>query len=229
MRNLFVLIALLFFCGQSFAGNLYYLGIGVDYKATGNSVDTYAQDIIKMDNILLNSYSAFFSGYHRNLILADKADAAAIIDGFHWLEQSQSDDLVIVHIDCHGGDRNGYMLYPNSGTVSGAVMKKILSNVTAKIFFILDTCHSGAFIRDWGTCGPNIMIIAACESQQGSFGTYFIDSVMDGLDAADYDNDGIITIQELVRYTAWRIKAYTALQNVVISNSTLNYNLKYAA
>ncbi len=223
------MVLLVSLCGEAAASNLFYLGIGCDYKSTGKQDDPYAPDIVKIDSILRNNYTTFYNGYQSNLILGAKASRKLVMDGFQWLEQSEEDDLVIIHIDAHGWiSKKGYVFCPNDD-IYGYEIKDALSQVKAKIFLILDTCHSGALVKDWGVYNRNIIIITACDSHEASHATHFLNALLDALDKADYNRDGFVTISELAFYVKRRIKYYTNVQTVIVSKAPFNYYLKATA
>lgn len=204
--------------------DIYFVGIGVNTQAQGE--DDFAPDILEIEKILSNHPH---DRIIKNLILGTDATKEASLEAFQWLQgKTDSNDIIIIYVSCHGTDTTrGYAFVPYNGYVYSKDIKKQLANLPGRLIMVLDTCHSGAMIRDWEDCGENVLIIAACKEKELSFNHDFFYAFISILESDYYDSNANkkIDTDELKHYLPRVLSQTTNRQHVTSSKSKMKLSL----
>lgn len=154
-----------------------------------------------------------FEQVETRTVLGQAATHAGIAAAVEWaFSSARTDDLVVVHVSCHGGTTrtDGWSIDTIDGQPAmGRDLKLAAGRVPCPVLFLIDTCESGGFVR------PHAQDVdlpancaALCSSRARQSTTNVLNMAMnEGLwGAADFDADGFIRLAELVRYVEARAK-----------------------
>ena len=145
-------------------------------------------------------------------IEGDHATYSAILAGLDWLKAARSEDLAVVYLTAHGGTD------PNTGwsigtadlkTLAAREIKQRLGRVDANVLFLLETCECGGFAaahRDDPPVPANVTVLCACRANESTDNPLDIavDEALCG--RADFNHDGVVDVDELIRYVGLRYK-----------------------
>lgn len=221
-KFIFVLLTLSFFVSNLNSANeekpnLFVVCIGVDCQSESKN-DNFATDAVRISGILSQKSKPLYNEVYSYSLTADNATHQNIINAFEWLANSVSyKDVAIVFVSSHGGDRNGFEFYPFNyqKPVLAQEIKNSLSKIEGKLVLILDTCHAGAMIRDWDS-NDSVTIICACRENEYSYDPYFEIALNEGLSSkADFNKDGMVTVDELNYYLIIRMEGLIQEQHVI--------------
>jgi hypothetical protein len=214
--------------------NLYMLVVGInDYPDEGNKLNYASSDAQTIAKVLQDKTKEVFGKVELKIILDRNATRANVLAGMDWLEKNMtSRDVGLFYFSGHGtkdDDDNLYLFTVdinrdlNKTCISGEVMKQKLTNMPGRVIAILDACHSGAakfsigradnLIRDLQNDDCGVIVIAASLGDEVSLesqidkGGFFTLALTEGLTGkADYNQDGLIQLNEALEYTVRRVR-----------------------
>lgn len=190
------------------------------------------EDIKAMQRVLQNPNICGFDEV-KTLVNCDRQNMEVEIE--QLFSHRGKDDLVLLYFSGHGiKDETGQLYFANNITrkdgqgkllkataVEARVVQGIMSNSRSKRqVVILDCCFSGAFAqglpgKDHGLVdiesqlgGEGRAILTSSTSTQYSLDSIYTRYIVEGLEtgAADIDNDGKISIEELHEYTKQQVQ-----------------------
>lgn len=205
-------------------GKLIFFSIGVNCQA--KEYDDYAPDLLEISNEFVRR--GMTTKYENHLILGHEATRPAVIEGLQWLSKNTGPlDTVLFYIAAHGKDEGGYSFCTNDHKkVWGSEIKEYLSKLTCNVIMIIDTCHSGAFVRDWPNMKDNMMAIASCRPEEYSWDWYFYRSLMEALTTmGDVNNDGVINADEIIQVIPKRLAQRINIQHMFRSEKVVHIPL----
>jgi hypothetical protein len=224
MRRLCVLLLLLAFPLPAVAadrssrngGDLYLLGIAIDQypdKENKETFDSYDWCVEEMAKVFQESARPLFRQVHTRLILGKQVTHGRAMAGLAWLENNATPhDLVIVSVDAHGftDPKQGWGIdTADNGTLWGREIKTALGRLPCQAIAVVETCTSGGFARSHSQdvpLPPNVTAICACRAGQSTDNNLDI-AVSEALwGKADFNGDGVVTLDELLRYVRVRHK-----------------------
>jgi hypothetical protein len=228
MKKIAVLVLAIFFTFTQYAnpciqpeGKFIYFGIAVNYQVRED--DDYIIDAIDMDNKLKDQGYP----YERKLVLGKEATKSNILSSLKQVAAKvHSQDVLFVHIAAHGLDNNGFIFAPYDYPeyVNSSELINIIGHLPCTVIVLVDTCHSGAIVRDWNN-KDNVLIITSCRAEEQSWGRDFIDVVFEALDRADLNNDGKICVGEVIKYVPDVLGQKTQMQHMVVSKTRVEIPL----
>jgi hypothetical protein len=202
-------------------GKFIYFGIAVNFQAKEN--DDYIVDAIDMDSRLKNQGYP----YEHKLILGKEATKSNILNSLRQVaSRVSSQDVLFVHIAAHGLDHNGFLFAPYDYPVhvNSSELINIIGHLPCTVIVLVDTCHSGALVRDWNN-EDSVMIITSCRADEYSYGRDFIEVFLESLDKADFNKDGKICTDEIIRYIPDVLVKTTTKQHMVVSKTKVKIPL----
>jgi hypothetical protein len=148
-------------------------------------------------------------------VLGAKATKDHIMGGVGWLKQhATKKDLVVVYVGCHGGTdpKEGWGITAADGQgVFGHDIKRELGHLPCQAIVILSTCGSGGFAQPHKNdppLPPNVTALCACGPRQHT-NNHIDVSVAEALcGRADFNRDGVVDVDELLRYVDLRYKEW---------------------
>jgi hypothetical protein len=202
---------LVFFCCQSLnaappsarTGNLYVVAIGQEpgWKFLPEGFERAVREQGK----------GMYREIHSRVLTGPKATRKELLDGVGWMcSSAKADDLVMVFIACHGtcNARGESVFATRSGSVRPRDIKAQLAHLPCQAIVVNDACCSGnwpkAFPGD--PMPPNVTALCCCLANQAS-GVEFDVTLFEALyGKADFNKDGIVDLDEVIRYCGLRIK-----------------------
>jgi hypothetical protein len=191
-------------------GNLYR--VIVKPSAT---IDSYNWCPEEIEKVFREQGKAFYHDFHVRQVLGKHATHAGALDGLAWLRNSVTkDDFVVMYVGCHG------FTDPNEGwgvttadrkTLWGREIKAELAKLPCQVLILIETCTSGGFTQSHPhdpAVPPNVTAICACSGQQSTDNQLDL-AVAEALyGRADFNHDGVIDLDELIRYTEQRYREW---------------------
>jgi len=184
--------------------SLIFLSIGVDYLTLEGKEDVFAQEAQYIERSIENSCGRMYN-IKSKYFHSDDATNKNFLKGMKWaVKSAKENDLIIVYIGAHGsGNEDGeYEFYTADDTIVSKDLIDNFSKTKANVLILVDTCHSGAIIRDWKNPGKNISILTACEAEERAYIWNFVIPFSESLAVADYNKDNFINIAEVSKYVS---------------------------
>jgi hypothetical protein len=215
---LFVILAVLPLGGLAAAppapvkDNLLVLGISFNQQGGDKHIDDYNCFPPEVEKVFREQGKDFYRKMQSRQVMGKQATYEGIMSGLAWLHKSaKKNDLVVMYLTSHG------FCHPEKGWVIDTVDKKKLygSELKAKlaklpcpVLVLLETCNSGGFVT--GKNDPpmpaNVAAICACAANQETNNDLDI-AFAEGLyGRADFNKDGVVNLDELMRYVRLRYK-----------------------
>ena len=177
-----------------------------------NEGDGFAQ---AMEGLFRDQAKDFHTHFNSRLVMGNKATHAGIMDGLSWLRQNAAkDDSAVFYMTAHGfaDPDEGWGVAAIGGQVFwGHELKAELGKLPCPVLVILSTCESGGFglsHKKDPPVPPNVTALCACAEKQTT-NTEIDISVTEALyGRADYNQDGVVDRDELIRYIQERDKGW---------------------
>jgi hypothetical protein len=197
-------------------GDLYILGIAIDQypdRESHETFDSYDWCVEEMAKVFQESGRPLFRQVHTRLILGKQLTHGRAMADLAWLENNAtSRDLVVVAVDAHGftDPKKGWGIdTADYSTLWGREFKTALGRLPCQAIAVVETCTSGGFAqahRQDVPLPPNVTAICACRARQTTDNNLDI-AVSEALwGKADFNGDGVVTLDELLRYVRLRHK-----------------------
>ena len=200
-------------------GDLYVLGVGLDQepnKAEHETIDAYNWCPEEVEKLFKEQAASFHRKVESRLVLGEKATHQGILDGLAWLrDNTHKSDLVIMYVGCHGftDPNEGWGVATADGkTLWGHEIKAGLGKLPCRVILFIETCTSGGFAsaaqeRSGGpgqrdrACAP-----APASRRPTTNSTWRVAEALYG--RADFNHDGVVDLDELVRYVRLRYREW---------------------
>jgi len=188
-------------------GNLYYLALGQqgDWFSLPDG----------FDRAMKSAGKEMYNEIHGKVLFNKECTKPKILAHVDWMvENAKEGDLVMLFIGCHGncvgGPVNGESIFATNGggSIKPREIKSRFAKLPCEAIVINDACQSGNWGKDRpdDPMPPNVTCMACCLPTQNSAIQFDI-VVFEGLHGkADYNKDGIVDLDELITYSASRIK-----------------------
>jgi hypothetical protein len=185
------------------AGDLYFVAIGQqdDWKFLPEGFARVVRDQGK----------PLYREVHGRVLVGPMATKKELLEGVDWMcANAKADDLVMVFIACHGTctARGESVFATRKGAVRPREIKSRLAKLPCPAIVVNDACQSGNWPKEFdGDPMPdNVTALCCCLANQNS-GIEFDITLFEALyGKADFNKDGIIDLDEVIKYCALRIR-----------------------
>jgi hypothetical protein len=185
------------------AGNLYFVAVG--QQANWKFLPEGFARVIRDQGKTLHRE------IHGRVLVGPRATKKELMDGIDWMcENARADDLVMLFIACHGTcNAAGESVFATrTGSVRPREIKAKLARLPCPAIVVNDACQSGNWPRefDGDPMPPNVTALCCCLAHQNS-GIEFDITLFEALHGkADFNKDGIVDLDEVIRYCQLRIR-----------------------
>jgi hypothetical protein len=167
----------------------------------------------EIEKVFREQGKSFYHTLQSKQILGKNATHAGAMGGIAWLEQkTTANDLVVIYIGAHGGTdpKEGWgIATADKKMLWGHEIKAELAKLRCPALVLIETCGSGGFDQAHPDDPPvpaNVTALCACSANQTAFNELDI-AVAEALwGRADFNHDGVVDADELVRYVKLRYK-----------------------
>jgi hypothetical protein len=153
----------------------------------------------------------FYREMHSRVLVGPKATRKQLLADLEWAAgEAKPGDQVMLFIACHGTcTKQGESIFATrEGSVRPREVKKILAKAPCHALVVNDACCSGNWVKEFdGDPMPdNVTALCCCQSDQLS-GIEFDITLFEALyGKADFDGDGAVDLDEVIRYCGLRIR-----------------------
>jgi hypothetical protein len=214
-------------------GDLYLLGIALNehgLPATGGdigkrgkrgnskseSLDDYICFPREFEKVFQEQGKEFSRQSFTRQITGRDATYVGIMDGLAWLRtKATTNDRVVLYYTSHGSTsrKEGWSVITADGeTLWGHEIKAELAKVPCHVLFFLETCHCGAFGQAHKKEDPpvpdNVTVLCAVSPNQSASNEIDIAALEALWGRADFNRDGVVDLDELLRYVEGRYKEW---------------------
>jgi hypothetical protein len=192
------------------SGNLYR----VEVRA-GPTIDSFNWCPQEVEKVFREQGKSFYHRITTRQVLGASATHQAALDGLAWLQQkTTARDIAVIYIGAHGetDPNEGWSIWTADGKkLLGREIKIELAKLPCPVLIMVETCTSGGFASAHRNDPPvpaNVMALCACQPNQSTNNQLDL-SVFEALyGRADFNKDGIVDADELVRYVEMRYKEW---------------------
>jgi hypothetical protein len=163
--------------------------------------------------VFARQQGVIFSKVQARTVVGRNATRPAIGALIRWaFLNAKRDDLVVVHIGCHGGTepKDGWSIDTmDHQLIYGRELKAAAANVDCPVLFVIDTCGSGGFARPHQRDVPLPENCAAiCSSRAKQSTTNVLNMAFNEAlwGAGDLNNDDVVDLGELKTYIENRFR-----------------------
>jgi hypothetical protein len=199
-------------------GNLYLLGVTLNQQPepkSGMTMASYNWCAEEMVKVFREQGGSFHRAMHTRLVLAEKATHAGVTGGLAWLRQKATrNDLVVMYVGAHGTTDpiEGWSIATaDRKTLWARDIKAGLGKLPCSVLLLIETCTSGGFAQRHPKDLPvpaNVTALCACSGKQTTNNQLDM-AVAEALyGRADFNNNGVIELDELIRYVQLRYKEW---------------------
>jgi hypothetical protein len=221
---------------------LFILAIGIaEYRAPELKLQLAAKDANDFANLLRRQKGRAYRNVELRMLKDGHATGPEIKRALRWLASTPTNrDIAMLFMAGHGLDdpAGHYMFVPQEIGPREAMRKGLpyeeirrsLANIAGRVFFFLDTCHSGAawgepsrsaadtsrIVNDLRSPEYGIVTFASSTGRQRSYESpewgngAFTKALVEGLSGlADYFHNGYVTTAELAAYISDRVPKLT--------------------
>lgn len=192
-------------------GNCWVLAIAMNQDASASEHwNQYAEEFAL---VFTDHAKPLFNTVQARTVLGRKARQAEIVQAVRWLQsQAKPGDLVTFYMTAHGGTerKEGWGVDVMDGkTLWGRELKEQAAQIPCPVVFVLDSCQSGGFAREFGKdipLPPNCVAICSSRSRQSTTNVLNI-ALSEALwGMADSDHDQVVELNEVVGYIEQRTR-----------------------
>jgi len=160
-------------------------------------------------NLLMKNNKGVFAHLHLKVLSGDDATRDGILEGLAWLKKNMKDsDTGVFNISCHGtATKHGWKgaVHPmEDGKKHPFTSKDLVDSLTeikGKVLVSVGSCHSGGILEQEGLDKlTNVVIITACQKDEGSSGALVPFAQEGWSGAADSNHDGFVDSREIAEY-----------------------------
>jgi hypothetical protein len=148
---------------------------------------------------------------HGRVLVGPTATKKQLMEAMDWMcENAKADDLVMLFIACHGNCNAAResVFATRTGPVRPREIKAKLAKLPCPAIVVNDACQSGNWPKefDGDPMPPNVTALCCCLATQNS-GIEFDIALFEALAGkADFNKDGIVDLDEVIKYCALRIR-----------------------
>ncbi len=148
---------------------------------------------------------------HGRVLLGPTATKQELMDGIDWMcAHAEENDLVMLFIACHGSctAKGESVFATRTGSVRPREIKAKLAKLSCPAIVVNDACQSGNWPKEHegDPMPPNVTALCCCLPTQNS-GIEFDITLFEALHGkADFNKDGIVDLDETIRYCRLRIR-----------------------
>lgn len=201
---------------------VYILSIGVDNQA--KEEDNFAAETKILADAMVKCLGSIYRVSDHRLIGKEQATRENCLKAVADIPSSV--DFVIVYIGMHGNIKDdGFRCYPADKPIKSKELIALLPK-SKMLFLIMDACHSEGMIDDWKDHDDSVVIMAACKKEENAF-TWCTSTVLtEALQGyADYNEDNVITLDEVLKYSKARMEEIWPKQHIVTTKPGKNKKL----
>jgi hypothetical protein len=212
MRHFWLVLVVLFASGVSRTaagepskklGDLYVVGIGQE--------DGWQFLPEGFERVMREQGKAFYRDMHSRTLTGKKATRKELMASLDWVcENAKADDLVFLFIACHGiCTRAGESVFATrAGDVRPRDIKAKFAKLPCQAIVVNDACCSGNWAKEFpdDAMPPNLTSLCCCLSTQASVIEFDITLFEALYGKADFNNDGIVDLDEVIKYCGLRIR-----------------------
>jgi hypothetical protein len=191
------------------SGNLYRVKVEPSV-----AIDEWDWCVDEVERLWETQGAGLSQGFHAQKIMGNGATKAAILQGLKSVaQQAGADDLVVMYFGSHGhtDPRKGW----SSGTAdtkpfTAPEFKNALAQIHSRVLLFLETCESGGFASAHPDGDPpvpqNVTVLCACSPTETASNPLDMALAEALYGRADFNHDGIVDLDELIRYVRQRYK-----------------------
>jgi hypothetical protein len=185
------------------AGDLYVVAIG--QEAGWKFLPEGFEKVVREQG------KSLYHEIHSRVLTGPKATRKELLDGVDWMCQcAKAEDLVMLFIACHGTcTPAGESVFTTiDGKVRPKEIKQRLAKLPCQAIVVNDACCSGNWPKEFpdDRMPPNVTALCCCQWNQVS-GVEFDITLFEALyGKADFNHDGIVDLDEVIKYCEMRIK-----------------------
>ncbi|HMF19282.1 MAG TPA: hypothetical protein VKE98_18895 [Gemmataceae bacterium] len=163
------------------------------------------------ERVVREQTKGLYNGFHSKVLTGEHATRKELLEGVSWMcENAKAGDLVMLFIACHGScNAKGESVFATrAGQVRPRDIKSLLAKIPCHAIVVNDACCSGNWPKELegDPMPPNVTALCCCLSTQVS-GIEFDIALFEALyGKADYNKDGIVDLDETIKYCAARIR-----------------------
>lgn len=239
--------------------SLFVLALGISaYRSPELKLQLAAKDAEDFADAIVRQEGRAYRRIVRRTVTDAGATAAAVREALEWFATTPtSRDIGILFMAGHGVDdpQGRYFYVPQEVSPEDAMtqgisyleIRRSLSRVAGRVFFFLDTCHSGAvwgrptgsaldvsrIVNDLGSPEEGVVVFASSTGRQVSFENVewgngaFTKAVVEGLNGkADFFGNGYVTTAQLDAYVSDRVPKLTGGRQTPATGKPVNADFK---
>jgi hypothetical protein len=192
-------------------GNCWVVAIAMNQDA--HASEYWNQYATEFALVFTDHAKPLFNTVKAKTVLGREARQPDIVKAVRWLQSNaRQGDLVAFYITAHGGTerKEGWGIDVMDGkTLWGRELKEQAAQIPCTVLFVIDSCQSGGFAREFGQdipLPPNCAAICSSRFRQSTTNVLNI-AVSEALwGIADTDDDDVVELDELVRYIEQRTR-----------------------
>jgi hypothetical protein len=192
-------------------GNCWVVAIAMNQDASAS--EHWNQYGVEFAKVFTDHARPMFNDVQAKTVLGRKARQAEIVKAVRWLQgNARAGDLVAFYITAHGGTerKEGWGIDVMDGkTLWGRELKEQAAQIPCSVLFVIDSCQSGGFAREFGNdipLPPNCAAICSSRFRQSTTNVLNIalNEALWGI--ADTDDDDVVELDEVVHYIEQRTR-----------------------
>ncbi len=194
---------------------LHVLAIAFNQQGGAAHVNDYNCFPPEIEKVFREQGKDFYRQMNARQILGKQATRAGLLAGFSWLrENAGKDDLVVLYLTCHGSTHptKGWSVETiDKKTLWGDEVKTELGKLPCQALVLLETCTSGGFAevhKDDLPMPSNVTAICSCSAKQTTNNELDIALAEALYGRADFNGDGVIELDEVIRYIRLRYREW---------------------
>jgi hypothetical protein len=192
-------------------GNCWVVAIAMNQDASASEYwNLYGAEFAK---VFTDHAKPLFNNVQAKTVLGREARQPEIVKAVRWLQgNARAGDLVAFYITAHGGTerKEGWGVDVMDGkTLWGRELKEQAARLPCSVLFVIDSCQSGGFAREFGNdipLPPNCAAICSSRSRQSTTNVLNIalNEALWGI--ADTDDDDVVELDEVIHYVEQRTR-----------------------
>ncbi|MBS0208932.1 MAG: caspase family protein [Planctomycetes bacterium] len=174
----------------------------------------------EFEKVFQEQAKSFYRASQTRLLLGKQCTHQAIVDQLRWLQrEAKAHDQVVIYFTSHGATdpTTGWSVETADGKILHAHdLKAELAKLACHALVFIETCGSGGFAAAHQNDPPvpaNVTALCACSGKQTASNELDI-AALEGLwGKADFSRDGVVDLDELLRYVEARYKVMCPTPN----------------
>jgi len=185
-------------------GDLYFISLSQE-----DAMDFLAHGF---ERAIMDNAKPMFKEIHGQVIKGRDCNKPRILEALDELDgKVKANDVVMLFIACHGTcDKSGESIFHvrGGGKIRPREVKSRLGKLPCQSIVMNDACCSGNWHKEFeGDPMPeNISVLTCCQWNQTSINEFDIALFEGFFGKADFNKDGIVDLDELMKYTGLRLR-----------------------